>query len=198
MNQQDERQSLAELSKTVNIALVAMFSVNRQVQVWSHLPGSCGAWYLGWTFLAGSGIAGLYYTFCVAASGTFDAIPFAAVACASWIWAGVHQIASALASVRGEKSHSYEPGIAYLQRFFPEGHVPTVTLVADLLLSMNFSFVFWLCESPIQSSFYGWLCLWLIVAHVWIEFSHARRLTNWQDSQLETERFSEQIGNDKW
>lgn len=193
MQQQDPQQHLSDLQQTTSLVFVAISSVTKQVKIWSHVPGTCGRWFFGWMYPVGECIAGLYYTLCVTASGEFDAVPYLAVLLLRLVWLAVHQVTGAYYQLQGQQLHSYEPGISILQRYWPRGHVPTITLVADLLVTFSFAGLLSLCDSPVQASFYGWLGLWLIVAHVWIELREARRVAMWRDSQLETERFSERI-----
>ena len=181
------------MQNSSNLLLLAISGVSRTVQIWSRQIGSCGPWFFGWVFVAGEVLRAIHYQFSVAATGHFDSVPFVVVSSAGVFWLLCHLLARKASEMKGQLFHSYEPGVSYLQAVLPQGHVPSLCLAGDLAVAASLSGLLWLCSSPVQASFYGWTCLWVVIGHGWIELRQHRRIVAFKDRQIETERWSEHI-----
>lgn len=190
---QDNQKYLHDLNQGAGIAIIAISGVSRSVQLWSRIPGSCGTWYFGWVYLVGLFIQGLHYQLSVLATTRFDRVPLTSTACLAIFWLSVHSIAGSIYRNRGLRFHSYEPGAGILHCWFPAGRSSAIALGSDLVTAVGFSSVLWVLNSPIQSRWYAWMCVWLIVGHMWIQHRDHRRRMTWEDSQFESEHWSEQI-----
>lgn len=190
---QDKQQPLRDFSMGMNIALSAIFAVNRTVQIWSRTPGTTGTWFFAIYFVAGSIIQSWYCQVNEEAAAHRDLIPYVAIAGLSLFWFSVHGIIHAWLVLRGKRFHSFEPGVGILNSMFPNWSSASASLGSDLIVAMCISISLLLLQSPILSGWYAALCIWLLVSHYWLVARDARRQQTWVDSQFEAENWSEQI-----
>lgn len=184
---------LKDYQAGMNLALILMFSINRSVQIWSRVPGSTGSWFYGWLYFVGLGLQAWYYEVNGQATGYYDAIGWLTFAWFSVMWFGIHGVVRSFHFARGLRFHSYEPGRGIFDWMFPNWKPGSASLASDLAVSMALSIVLAIVRSPILSGWYAAMCLWLILAQVWIKASHSRRHQEWIDAKSEAERWSDQI-----
>ena len=192
--QQEKNESLGDFSSGVNLALTVIFSVNRNVQIWSRVPGTTGGWFYGWMYFAGLAVQAWYYMANAQYLQRWDLVHFEFMARLSGIWFAVHGVARAIQLARGIRLHSYEPGVGVLQWALPNWPLWLVGLLSDLGVAIALSGGLWLLDSPIQSGWYAAMCVWLLLGHIWIHTRDARRRQIWHDSQIEADDWSQQIG----
>ena len=191
--QQDKQQNLADFNQGVSLALIAIFSVNRSVQLWSRSLGSTGGWFFGWMYFVGLMLQAWYYQANSHFSGSEDFVTWEAFAAVNIIWFSIHGVVRAFHKTRRVPSHSYDPGVGILQSVFPSWSAGTVAVASDLTVAVFLSIVLRMIESPILSGWYAAMSFWLLVGHVWMRTSRAYRYQVYINTKAEAEQWSNQI-----
>lgn len=191
-DKQQKQQNLIDISQGMTLVLIAIFSVNRSVQIWSRCLGSTGSWFYGWMFFVGLLLQAWYCQLNAHATSRADVISFETIAYVSVFWFAIHGVVRSFHFARGIRFHTYEPGYGVLQGMLPTLSVGSTALASDLTVAVGLSLLCWLIGSPILSGWYASICFWLIVGHLWINMSQSRRLQMWFDSQVESNRWSQQ------
>ena len=192
-DKQQRQQNLIDLSQGMSLALIGIFAVNRTVQVWSRYPGSTGSWFYGWVFFVGLLLQAWYCQINTNAVNRADFVSIEVIAFVSILWFAIHGVIRSFHLLRGLRLHSYEPGQGVFHWMFPTWNSGFQALASDVITAVLLSIWLWLIGSPVLSSWYTFVCFWLLIGHCWGAASQARRRQIWIDSQVESENWSHQI-----
>lgn len=193
MNPQQQSSPDEQLQGGVGLAIFAIFSVTRSVQLFSRLPGTTGPWFFGVFFWIGLFIQLWYYQANVQASGRFDAIPDMLIIYLQFAWLVVHWGWRKWTWLKGYRLHSYEPGLGVLHRVLPTWPAEWMGLASDIFVAAALGGICYLANCPILGSWYLAMIPWLLIAQAVIQGRDYMRMQRMDDARIESDEWTRRL-----
>lgn len=194
-DQPDNKQFMREFSGSINIALILMFSISTDAQIWSRWIGSTGGWFFGPYFLAALIMKALYGTIKLTVTGMPDSIDIATVVYASLMWFSMHGIVRALRQAFGGHVHSHDPGIGVFAFAYPGLPLWMSSLLSDLTVTITLILSFHYLDCPIQRDWFAWIVLpSIVLSQAWVQARHGYLHQRYVDAAAEAHQYAGTIG----
>lgn len=172
-------------------------SVTRTVHLLSRWPGSCGMWHFGVFFVIGFVIQLIYYQMNVEASGRFDAIDDRVLIFGSLGLLALHNLAGCFYWNKGERIHSWSPGVGILYRLMPKSDPVFVAILSDVVVAAALAAICYLFGCPILGSWYLSMIFWCLVNHALLSARHHFQMQRLQDAQIEQQYWADEVENQR-
>ena len=161
------------------ILLTGLLTIGQSVQVFSRIPGTSGPLFI-LAHLFGMLAQVAFYEVCVEANGR-DLIGIAVPIGLQIVWLICGIVSAFRLRQRGFETELNQLGVGILYRQMANQSAAAIGFTSDMLVSVGFTTICFLCQSPILARWYLVVTLGLLFTHLWMDWrqrTEMNRLNN--------------------